>query len=105
MYGLNDNTIEELKNIFSKTIQIEKVLIYGSRAKGNFRKGSDIDLSFYGKNLTMDILFKIEEDIEELNLPYIFDLSIFSHIDNEDLTQHINRVGKIFYENTSIEIL
>ncbi len=101
MFGLSDNTINSIKNIFSKYKQVEKVVIYGSRAKGNYRKGSDIDLSFFGKNINRSILHKIEENIEELYLPYIFDMSIYKQIVNKNLIEHIVRVGKEFYVKKS----
>ena len=97
MFGLSDKTVNDIKNIFSKYEQVEKVVIYGSRAKGNYRKGSDIDLSFFGENVNRSILFEIEENIEELYLPYLFDMSIYKQIDNQNLIEHINRVGKVFY--------
>jgi predicted nucleotidyltransferase len=101
-FGLSDKVIKQLQNIFSQYEDIEKVTIYGSRAKGNYRKGSDIDLVFYGNNLNQKIIYSIEEDIEELYLPYLFDIAIFSHIKNKELIEHIQRVGKIFYERKNI---
>ena len=98
MYGLKEEVISKLKLIFSKYENIEKVIIYGSRAMGNYRNGSDIDLCFFGENLSLDTLYKVEEDIEDLLLPYLFDMSIYSHIDNEGLIDHINRVGVGFYK-------
>ncbi len=99
MFGLKEVTIEKLKIIFSKYPQIEKVVIYGSRAKGNYRNGSDIDLTLIGKNLTLkNSVYPIEADIENLYLPYFFDISIKENIDNQNLIEHINRIGKIFYE-------
>jgi len=97
MFGLSDKTVNDIKNIFSKYKQVEKVVIYGSRAKGNYRKGSDIDLSFFGENVNRDILYEIEENIEELYLPYLFDMSIYKQIENKNLIEHINRIGKVFY--------
>jgi len=98
-YGLSDKVIKQLQNIFSRYKNIEKVVIYGSRTKGNYRKGSDIDLVLYGDNLNLKTIYKIEEDIEELYLPYLFDIAIFSQIDNNNLIEHIERVGKVFYEH------
>jgi len=94
MFGLKDKTVHDIKNVFSKFKQIEKVVIYGSRAKGNYRKGSDIDLSFFGKNVNRNILYEIEENIEELYLPYLFDMSVYKQINNKNLIDHINRIGK-----------
>ncbi|MEK6775121.1 MAG: nucleotidyltransferase domain-containing protein [Bdellovibrionota bacterium] len=95
-YGLNPSTISSLKSIFAKHKGIEKVLIYGSRAKGNFRNGSDIDLTLVGPTLGVSDLLKIENEIEELLLPYKVDLSIFGLIEDPDVVEHIERVGKEF---------
>ncbi len=97
MFGLPDKVVESIRNVFAGFPEIEKAIIYGSRAKGNYKNGSDIDLTFFGENLTFQDLFRIEGKLDELFLPYTFDLSIFESIENENLKQHINRVGKIFY--------
>ena len=99
MFGLDPATIRKIKGAFSKYPQIEKVLLYGSRAKGNYRNGSDIDITLFGKELELsNSVYPLMDTLDELYLPYTFDISIFSHIDNEDLIEHINRVGKVFYE-------
>ena len=76
----------------------EKVILFGSRAMGTYRNGSDIDITLLGKNLFNQTIFGIQDEIEELYLPYSFDISIFERIDNEDLIDHIQRVGKVFSE-------
>ncbi len=101
MFGLDKDIIENIKNVFFKFENIEKVILYGSRAKGNHKQGSDIDISLLGKNLTLNnSVYPIMDELEELYLPYIFDISIFKNIDNKNLREHIKRVGKIFYEKT-----
>ncbi len=101
-YGLKEETVEKINHIFSQYPEIEKVVLYGSRAKGNFKNGSDIDLTFYGEKLNLSILGKIDNALDDLLLPYTLDLSIFKHIDNADLMDHIKRVGIDFYKkNTS----
>jgi predicted nucleotidyltransferase len=97
-FGLKQNTIESISSVFEKYPQIEKVVIYGSRAKGNYRNGSDIDLTCIGQNLDLKSLHAIENELDDLLLPYSIDLSIFHHISNNDLIEHIERVGKVFYE-------
>lgn len=96
-YGLPDSAISGLCQIFSENPKVDKVILYGSRAKGTFRDGSDIDLTLYGKNLTLHDLNQLEQKIDDLLLPYQLDLSIFSHIDNPALVEHIQRVGKTFF--------
>ena len=98
-YGLKETTIEQICSVFSSFPEIQKVVLYGSRAKGNFKNGSDIDLTFYGNNLDLKTLNKIEDQLEDLSLPYQFDLSIFDQISNKDLAEHIKRVGIIIYQN------
>ena len=94
-FGLNQKTINKINSVFELHTQVEEVLIYGSRAKGNFREGSDIDITLIGKNINLS---KVNENIDDLNTPYLFDISIFDKLDSKDLIEHINRVGKTFYK-------
>jgi len=96
-FGLKDEIIEQVNCIFAKYPQIEEAIIYGSRAKGNYKTGSDIDLTLTGQDLTLSILYAVELEIDDLLLPYTFDISLFSQISNLDLIEHINRVGFSFY--------
>jgi len=96
--GLKSETISELKNVFASHPEIEKVIIYGSRAKGNFKKGSDIDLVLVAPQFTLTDLNKIENHLDDLLLPWKIDLALFHQIENPDLLEHINRVGIVFYE-------
>jgi type I restriction enzyme, S subunit len=98
MYGLKDFHIKKIHSVFIKYSAIKKALLYGSRAKGNYHTGSDIDLSLVGNDLDLVILFNIENELDELLLPYKVDLSLFHKIENSDLIDHINRVGINFYE-------
>lgn len=98
-FGLNLKTIQALHSVFSKYTNLQTVLIYGSRAKGNFKDGSDIDLTLIAPEFELSNLLKIENDIEELMLPYKVDLSLFHKIENPNLVDHINRIGMIFYKS------
>lgn len=97
MFGITQNTINELNNIFNKYENIEKVIIFGSRAKGNFREGSDIDLTIIG-DIEREDLMKIKDEIDDSYIPYLFDISIYDNLNSDSLKDHINRVGKIFYQ-------
>lgn len=97
-YGLSDNAVKKINSVFKKFSTVEKVVLYGSRAKGNFREGSDIDLTMFGSSLDFSILGKIENEIDDLLLPYKFDLSIFSTLSDPDFIDHIKRVGVVFYD-------
>lgn len=92
--------VEKIRAVFRGVSVVEQVIIYGSRAKGNHRPASDIDLTIKGSTATWHDLQVIEQKIDDLFLPYKVDLSLFEHIDNEKLIDHIERAGKIFYEKT-----
>ncbi len=100
MYGLKDTHIEKIQSVFANYCNIDKAILYGSRAKGNYRNGSDIDLTLVGENLDLSTLLKIENELDDLLLPYKIDVSIFHKIENPDLVDHINLVGKLFFERT-----
>lgn len=97
-FGLKVSIVEQIKEVFTHYPQIIEVIIYGSRAMGNYKNGSDIDLTFKGDDLNLTIINKIDIELDDLLLPYTFDLSIYHHIDNPDLIDHINRVGKVFFK-------
>jgi predicted nucleotidyltransferase len=99
-YGLEQDDIDQINRIFTLYPNIEKVILYGSRAKGNFRPGSDIDLAMEGENLNLSEQMEIEDKLDDLLLPYKIDLSIKQHIRNKDLIGHIDRVGKVFYHKS-----
>jgi predicted nucleotidyltransferase len=77
-YGLKQTTIESIKNVFRRYSQVEQVIIYGSRAKGNYKNGSDIDLTLKGDDLSLTLMNKINIELDDLLLPYTFDLSIYN---------------------------
>lgn len=97
-FGLSDHTLNGLRNLFAQFPEIEQVLIYGSRAKGNYREGSDIDLTFKGKQLTSDLLTKIALHIDDLDTPYLFDLSLFDQLHSEALITQIHQTSQVFYQ-------
>ena len=97
LYGLSRDIVRRVNKIFVQYEQVKEVLLYGSRAKGTFKLGSDIDLTLKGDDLNLKLLNKIGLDLDELLLPYIFDISIYNHITNKDLLGHIERVGLVFY--------
>ncbi|MFN3998950.1 nucleotidyltransferase domain-containing protein [Algoriphagus sp.] len=97
-FGLKNEVVEKIRNVLDLFPSIKKCIIYGSRAIGNYRYNSDIDLTLVGENITFSELLKIENELDDLLLPYQIDLSILKKIDNKDLIDHINRVGKVFFE-------
>lgn len=98
-FGLKPHTISAIQNVFARHSEIEQAVLYGSRAKGTYRSGSDIDLTLFGDALTYTLLDRIETEIDDLLLPYTVDLSLYTQIDNADLLDHIQRVGQVFYQS------
>ncbi len=99
-FGLKESIIQQIHSVLARYPQVGKAVLYGSRAKGNFRNGSDIDLTLHGgEDLTLKVLYRIMDEIDDLLLPYTFDLSIFGHISDPDVIDHIQRVGVTFYES------
>ncbi len=92
-FGLKDNTIKQINLIFAKYTQIEQAVLYGSRATGNFKNGSDVDITLKGKDLKLSIVNKLCNELDDLLLPYTFDISIYSQISNPDLIEHIKKNG------------
>ncbi len=95
--GLKKDVLEKINEIFEKYDKIQEVILYGSRAKGSFKPGSDIDLTLKGKDINLKLVNKISLELDDLLLPYTFDLSIYNSIDEPALIEHIQRVGEIFY--------
>lgn len=97
--GLSEETIQKINRVLSAYPAVEGALLYGSRAMGNYKNGSDIDLTLLGGNdLTLKVLSKIHIDLDDLLLPYQIDLSILKDIANDEVIEHILRVGIFFYE-------
>ncbi len=97
-FGLRQTDVEKIRKTLIKYQEIEKAIVYGSRAKGNYKNNSDIDLTLVGEKLNSKIMNNLEWQIDDLLLPYTFDISIMTQISNPDLVEHINRVGKVIYE-------
>ena len=95
--GLSNKEIAEIRNIFKIHSNVIKAILYGSRAKGDYRAASDIDITLQGEQLDYAELVAIDNELDDLLLPYTIDLSLYHHIENPDLIEHIKRVGKAFY--------
>lgn len=97
-FGLSPATLATIRQILAETPAVDKAMIYGSRAKGTQRPGSDIDLTLFGEALDLNLLGKIATRLDESPIPYQVDLSLFDQIDNASLREHIERAGKLFYQ-------
>lgn len=100
-FGLTEKTIRTIQIVFAKYPQIERAILYGSRAKGNYRFNSDIDLTFDGEKLDFQLQAKIENELDDLLLPYKIDLSLLRTINDVALLASIRREGIVFYEKNT----
>jgi predicted nucleotidyltransferase len=102
-FGLLDTDIKRIREVFDLYPEVQRVVLYGSRAKGSYKPASDIDLTLIGTELNLTIQQKIERQLDDLMLPYKFDISLYTHISNHDLLEHIARVGKPFFTKDKID--
>jgi len=96
-YGLPPYVIEQLRELFRGWPQIRRVTLYGSRAKGNYRNGSDIDLCVEAEDFGIADLLQLDGEIDDLLLPWKVEIALRHQIDNPDLLAHIDRVGIPIY--------
>lgn len=95
-FGINPDKIESIRGVFRHHPEITRVRIYGSRALGTNRVGSDIDLAIEGR-ITGRQVNQILSELDKLMLPYSFDLTVMENVKNKDLIEHIDRAGLLFY--------
>jgi predicted nucleotidyltransferase len=96
-FGLSEETLKKINQVFEKNPAITQVKIYGSRALETYRNNSDIDLALWG-NLTYSQLAEIHLDLDELSTPYLFDIQIYNDISHPSLREHIDQFGKIIFQ-------
>lgn len=99
-FGLSETLLDSVVKVISGNKLVDKILVFGSRAKGNYKKGSDIDLAIFGENLDFKALLKIKADVSELNVPNSIDIVHFDQIKNRELQEHILRVGITIFEKS-----
>lgn len=96
-YGLTEIELQKVVGVFARNSRIEKVILYGSRAKGCFKPFSDVDITLVGDELSRSDLNRVMEEVDDLLLPYQFDISLWHKLKNEALISHIGRVGIEIY--------
>lgn len=103
-HGLSESAVERIQGVLAHFPEVEKAVLYGSRAKGTHRPGSDIDLTLYGNGLGQTLLARIDEELDDLLLPYRMDLSLFASLTHPALLDHIRRVGQEFYRRQDADM-
>ncbi|OYU65969.1 MAG: DNA polymerase III subunit beta [Cytophagaceae bacterium BCCC1] len=97
-FGISNRSFEYIKQTFESYPEIKEVLVFGSRAKGNYRNGSDIDLAIKGTGNCLKLALDISGILNErLPIPYQVDVLSYYDLENSDLISHIDRVGKSLF--------
>lgn len=96
-FGLRDQVVDSIASVLAKEPRVKGALVFGSRAKGNYKEGSDLDLCLEGEGLDLEVLSALETELDDLYLPWKIDLIPRSSIDNEELLAHIERVGQVLF--------
>jgi predicted nucleotidyltransferase len=91
--GLKDAQIKRILSVLRGNPRIREILLFGSRAKGNYQKGSDIDLAVSADGLNIGELLQLKSALDDLMLPYNIDIVVYEDIQNSKLREHIDRVG------------
>lgn len=100
--GLSESDLARLREVFATCPRVEEAVLFGSRAKGSARTGSDIDLALKGGELGHRDLLALENGLDDLLLPYPIDLALYDQIDNPALREHVDRVGIVIYSRDAV---
>lgn len=100
-FGLSPKTIHAIGEVFSRHREIERAILFGSRAKGNYKPGSDIDLVLYGSGLGQRTLNLVYGELDDLPIPHGFSLVLDGKLTDPEVRAHVDRVGVVFYERRS----
>ncbi len=98
-FGLRDEDLAYIIDMVAGFTEIRRAVIFGSRAKGNYKSGSDVDIAIVGEDVSLRTVARLHSLLEEEGpLPYFFDIVDYTHTDHAELKEHIDRVGKIIFE-------
>lgn len=102
-FGLKEEDIAYIVTALSKFDEIKKAAIFGSRAKGNYKPGSDVDIAVFGEDISFSTIahlhFMLEEDSP---MPYFFDIVDYTHLAHRELKEHIKRVGITIFDREDL---
>jgi predicted nucleotidyltransferase len=100
-FGIVETVFNELILLFSQNPNIEKAALFGSRAMGKFKDGSDIDIALFGENITLNDQLDLSIKLEKLGYPYTYDFQIHKNIKDKNMLDHIERIGIVIYQKAS----
>ena len=97
MFGLREGIIDEIVNVISKYEEIDKAVVFGSRARGDYKKTSDIDLGIFSSNISSTKLNLLRDNIDTLDIIYKVDVVHFESLNKEGIIKNIKSEGVIIY--------
>ena len=101
--GLYQYDLDCIKEVLQKYPEVEKAILFGSRAKGNHKHGSDVDIAISGPDVSMQMGWEIAHILnEDYPLPYFFDVLDYTHLKDQALREHIDRVGVVIYKSVTV---
>jgi predicted nucleotidyltransferase len=101
-HGLSEKTVGAIRLVLARHPEVERAVLFGSRAKGNYKPGSDIDLALAGPGLGQKTVNQMYEELDDLPIPYCFSLVLFSKMTDPEVISHISRIGIVFYEKEAV---
>ncbi|HZJ21466.1 MAG TPA: nucleotidyltransferase domain-containing protein [Pricia sp.] len=105
MFGLKERDIVDIKAVLRQFPEVEEALIFGSRAIGNYKRGSDVDIAIKGRELTFRTTSRIAGILNEDTLmPYRFDVLGYNELKNKELLRHIDRIGQLLYQRDAAAV-
>ena len=98
LFGLKADDLKRIISVLTRENEVDEAIIFGSRAKGNYKPGSDLDMALKGEKLVEKNITHVSYLLnEESGMPYKFDVLNFDTLTNSDLVEHINRMGIVIY--------
>jgi len=97
-FGIEEEILDKIVEIFKKYKQVKKACIFGSRARGDYKRGSDVDICIWLEDDVENPIYKIEDELEEVDTILLFDIVVFSSITKESLKDSIIKEGVVIYE-------
>jgi predicted nucleotidyltransferase len=103
MYGLLEQDIHYIMKALKQFAEIDRAILFGSRALGNYKKGSDVDIAISGQKVTDKVIFELDDLLNEVYpLPYFFDIIHLEKLNNQNLIEQIENYGKILYVRNDV---
>ena len=100
--GLSPDHWKTIRQILEQQMHVDEAILFGSRAKGNYKEGSDIDIAVKGVSLDRQDIIALSARFEDSLLPYFVDILSYSAIQNEALKEHVDRIGILVYKRPAL---